>query len=226
MSAETQVPDYSEARISARLLKLSEACRGRDVTLGELAAFGDESEDAYFLLVLLLSLPFCQPIPMTGLSVPIGLMLAGIGWAMVLEKPFSLGDRVSRVRIPHKLIPALIKGAGKLVGWLERHLHRRRTTLTRSRPMRRLHGATICFWGLMLALPLPIPLSNIFSALPLPLLAAALLEDDGVMVVRAYIASTVCAAYWLSLGFFGVEILGWVNNHVDPILSWLRSLFA
>lgn len=212
--------------VSRRLLELAEACRGRDVTLGELAAFGDESEDVYFLLVLLFSLPFCQPIPLAGLATPFGLVVAAIGWAMVMQKPFRIPDRLGRVRIPHKFIPTLIKGAGKLVGWLERHLHRRRVPLARSVTMRRIHGATICFWGLMLALPIFIPLSNIFSALPLPFLAAALLEDDGVMVIRSYIASAVCAAYWLALGFFGVELLGWANAHIEPVFAWLRSLFA
>lgn len=197
----------STPSISARLLELAEACRGRDVTLRELTTIGDDSDDSYFLLILLASLPFCQPIPMYGLSVPFGLTIAGMGWAMFLQKPFRLPDRVAKARIPHRFIPSLIKGAGKLVGWLERHLRRRRVELVRPVTARRIHGAVITFWGLMLAMPLPIPLSNLFAALPIPLLAAALLEDDGVMVVRSYIVSGVCALYWVTLGLllaFGV----------------------
>lgn len=207
MNTDSSAPTPSAVSISARLLDLAEACRGRDVTLDELTRLGDETEDNYFVLLLLLSLPFCQPIPLYGLSTPIGLTLAVIGWAMLLQKPFRLPVWIGSRRIPHKFIPALIKGAGKLVGWLEKHLRRRKEPLARSVTARRIHGGVFAFWGVMLALPLPIPFSNIFAAIPIPMLAAALLEDDGVMVIRSYIASGVCLVYWIVLGLllaFGV----------------------
>lgn len=207
MNTDSAAPTPPRVSVSARLLDIAEACRGRDVTLLELTTLGDESEDNYFLLILLLALPFCQPIPTPGLSTPLGLSIAVMGWAMVWQKPFRLPARIARVRIPHKFIPALIKGAGKLVGWLEKHLRRRKEPLARSVTARRIHGGVFVFWGVVLALPLPIPFSNVFSAIPIPILAAALLEDDGVMVVRSYIASGVCLLYWIILGLllaFGV----------------------
>ncbi len=220
----TPPADAAHAPLSRRLLELAEACRGRDVTLAELASFGDEREDAAFLLVLLLSLPFCQPVPLAGLSTPFGLMLAALGWGMLRQRPFRVPARIAAVRVPHRFFPLLIKGAARLVGWIERRLHRRRVGLARSPRLRRMHGAMITFWALMLALPLPIPLSNVFSALPLPLLAAALLEDDGVMVMRAYVAGAVCMAYWVAIGFFGAELVSFANGH--DWAEWFRRLVS
>lgn len=199
--------DDNPEPISRRLEELAAACRGRDVTLRELMRIGDESEDAYFLLLLLLSLPFCQPVPLLGLSTPFGLVLAAIGWSLVRKRPFVLPARAANAVVPHRFFPMLITGAGRMVGWLERHLKRRNEAFVRTPHMRRIHGAVILFWALMLALPLPIPLSNVFSALPLPPMAAALLRDDGVMMVRAYLISLVCLAYWIAvplLAWFGV----------------------
>lgn len=226
MNSDSHDPSRAPATISVRLLCLAEACRGRDVTLAELASFGDEREDASFLLVLLLSLPFCQPVPLAGLSTPFGLMLGALGWGMFRQRPFRLPAKLARVRVPHRFFPLLIKGAGRLVGWMERHLRRRREGLARSPGLRRLHGACILFWALMLALPLPIPFSNIFSALPLPLLAAGLLEDDGVMVLRSYLAGLVCLAYWLVIIFFGAEVFtGLLDGRAGDWLHRLGALF-
>ncbi len=207
-------------RVSERLRELEQALRGREVTLAELAAVGDESEDAYFLLALLLSLPFCQPVPLAGLSTPFGIMLAAIGWAMARGKPFRVPARIAAVRVPHTFVPFLLRTAARMVGWLESHLRRRRESLARSPRWRRAHGVVILFWSAMLALPLPIPFSNVFSALPIPLLAAALLEDDGVMVLRAYAASALCAAYWLALVFFGAELAAGAGLLTDKISAW------
>lgn len=211
--------EMSGVRVSARLNELAQAVRGREVTLSELAAVGDESEDAYFLLALLLSLPFCQPVPLAGLSTPFGLMLAAIGWAMARGKPFRVPDRLANVRVPHTFVPLLLSVAARMVAWLEAHLRRRRVSLARSPAWRRLHGVTILICAVMLALPLPIPFSNVFSAMPIPLLAAALLEDDGVMVIRAYVVSLVCATYWLALAFFGAELAA----HADLLREWFRA---
>lgn len=220
MARMTDVDHTTAVRVSARLSELAEAVRGRDVTLAELAAVGDESEDAYFLLALLLSLPFCQPVPLAGLSTPFGLMLAAIGWAMAWGRPFRVPARLATVRVPHTFVPLLLRVAARMVGWLEAHLRRRRAGLARSPAWRRVHGIVIVFWSVMLALPLPIPFSNVFSALPIPLLAAGLLEDDGVMVARAYVASLLCAAYWLALVFFGAEIA----THAELLRDWFRAL--
>lgn len=211
-----QNPDASPCahapRISEKLRALADALKKRDVTLRELAEVGDESEDALFLLLLLLSLPFCQPIPLAGLSTPFGLAIFAGGRAMAAGRPFRMPARIAAVRVPHTFFPALLRGAARMVGWLERHLRPRRRELAREPGWRRVHGAVIAFWALMLALPLPLPFSNVFSALPIPLLAAALLEDDGVMIIRAYVASALCAAYWIAMIFFGGELIALGNR--------------
>ena len=47
----------------------------------------------------------------------------------------------------------------------------------------------ICILGIFLALPLPIPLSNLTAAWSIFLIALGILEDDGVFVLIGYLIS-------------------------------------
>jgi hypothetical protein len=45
---------------------------------------------------------------------------------------------------------------------------------------------------LILALPLPIPLTNVLAAIPILILGFGLLEEDGIAIVIAYFFALIC----------------------------------
>ena len=99
-------PGHGTFRLSEDLAKLQEKAREQSLILGDVIFLLDDR--AHTFLLLLLSLPFVQPIPLPGLSTPFGVAIAllGIG-SLVGQKPW-LPDRLLKMQLPDIfLAPAL-----------------------------------------------------------------------------------------------------------------------
>jgi hypothetical protein len=155
---------------------------------------------AYLLLLVLLSLPFCTPIPLPGLSTPFGLVVAFIALRLSLGlKPF-LPQRLLNTELPAGFFGKLISFTRRLVGALEKFLRPRWFPVTNTEALRRIHALTIMLSGLVLLLPLPIPFTNTFPAWVIILIACGLLESDGLFVLVGYLVFAVGVAYFFLLG--------------------------
>ncbi len=71
----------------------------------------------------------------------------------------------------------------------------------------RLNGILVFFLGLILALPLPIPMTNLLAASPILCLGLGLLEDDGVFILISYALALVCFSAFATLFFWGKSYL-------------------
>jgi hypothetical protein len=218
--AEPATPPPVQPRISLgeRVAVLAQDCREREVTLGELLERMEGH--SVLLLVFLLSLPFCQPVPLTGLATVFGIPLTWLGWCMMLGKELRLPPRLQRISIPRKFFPALLSGTGYMMRWLERHLHGHWNGLLEPRWVRRACGANLFVSSFLLALPVGLPCSNFCPALPVALTAAALLENDGKMLVRAAAATLLNAAYWV---FWAILIALYGGAAVETVRTWIRE---
>ena len=199
----------SREPIGVRISRLADECCERDVTLAELVERMEGQ--SRLLLVFLVSLPFCQPVPLLGLSTPFGLLLLFLGWQILLGQEFRLPQRFQSLVIPRKFFPVLLGGAGRLLRWLEKHLRPQWQWVFKPAWVVRLCGANILVCSALLALPLPIPASNVFPAIPIAISAAALLEGDGKMLIRAIVAAIANIAFWVTwavlIGVYGWEIV-------------------
>jgi hypothetical protein len=202
-------PNAKREPIGMRISRLANECREGDVTLAELTKHMEGQ--SRLLLVFLVSLPFCQPVPLLGLSTPFGLLLFLLGWQILLGREFHLSQRFQGLVIPRKFFPTLLAGAGRLLRWLEKRLRPQWQWALRPPWVTRLCGANILVCSALLALPLPIPASNVFPALPIAISAAALLEDDGKMLMYAAVAAMANVIFWTAwailIGVYGWEII-------------------
>lgn len=178
--------------------KISEATQGR----------------GFDLLLLLISLPFITPIPLPGLSTPFGLVVAIIGGRLALGQRPWLPKRLLRQELPPRLIVRILGAAGWLLRWLEVLLRPRLHFLHEQLVFRRVAGVLIMLSGLLLLLPLPIPLTNSFPALTVVLLAAGALERDGLFFLAGCGMFAVALAYFSLLTFGGAHILDDVNHAI------------
>jgi hypothetical protein len=150
-----------------------------------------------FLIIILLSLPFCQPVQIPGFSTPFGIAIAFFGIRSAFGKKIWLPERLLTKKISSKKLQRIAQKGLWLLKKCEKFLHPRLPFLTRYPAMKVANGLLIALMGIFLALPLPVPFSNIASAWSLLLLSLGLLEDDGVFMILGYIASFSTILFFL-----------------------------
>ena len=204
--AISQVVERLERRVS----------HDRGLSLEELMAALEGKGHAAMITVL--SLPFSQPIQIPGLSVPFGIVLFYSGLRIAFAQHPWLPGWLLVKKIPPATAMGLLEGMRKVSRMTEKILHPRWTFLCRRPGLHRLHGILIAFLSILLALPLPIPFSNMLAAVPILLLGLALLEDDGAFLVAGYLTAIPCMVFFGVLFLFGPKA-------VAAIWGWLTSFF-
>lgn len=212
-------PDASAVprRLSAELLDISQDLAHKHISLRDLM---DRLEGrVYTLLLVLLTLPFCQPVALPGLSTPFGVVIALLGMRFAVRQKPWLPRRLLDTPIPPKFLPSVLRAGGKFLGYLERILHPRGVWIFEYRATQFLSGSIIFICGLLLLLPLPIPFSNLLPALAVILVAVAMSERDGVVLVVGGCVFLMTLGFFVGIFFGGTAVIGWVNEHFRGIFE-------
>lgn len=151
------------------------------------------------LILIFLSLPFCQPLQIPGLSIPFGLLIAFIAFRMTFGKHVWLPKIVLLKTIPSSTVSKISKKLLKLMAKISKLVHPRLSWLCKNKIMHTLNGILIVFLGIFLALPLPIPLTNLLAGWDIFLISLGLLGNDGVFVLTGYFASIITVATFVFL---------------------------
>jgi len=192
-------------KLSAELAILHARAGNRSVTLREViyALRGR----AYLLLIILLVLPFIQPVPLPGLSTPLGLAIVLIALRLSLGQRPWLPMKFQRVRLPAGFFGRIMTLTERLIRFLEKVLRPRWAPLTGTPLLLQLHAIIILISALILLLPLPIPFSNFIPAWAIFLMACGLLERDGVFILAGYAAFACVVAFFFFLGEVAQEAM-------------------
>lgn len=188
--------------IEEDLLELQE--KGKDTPLSLKDILEILSHKGELLAILVLSLPFCLPIQIPGLSTPFGLAIAFLGLKMTFGKYAWLPKSLLEKKVPSLLLQKITNKILWLVRKIKRWTYPRLTWLFQNTISDIVNGLIITFLGLCLALPLPIPFSNLGVAWAIFLLSLGLLEKDGLLVIVSYIASLIAFIF-----FTAIVILNW-----------------
>lgn len=191
-------PGEKPRKLSEELAELRVRSNEKAVTLREVIyMLGGR---AYMLLVLLFALPFITPIPIPGLSTPFGLAIALIALRLSLGQRPLLPKSLQRKELPAGFIGKVFTLAEKVLRFFEKFLRPRLIVLTDTPLLRQLHAVLMLVAALALLLPLPIPFTNSFPAWAILLLAAGLLERDGVFILAGYVVFVAGVLYFVFLG--------------------------
>lgn len=169
----------------------------------------------FVLLIMLLALPFTTPLPLPGVSTPFGLIIVIIGTRLACGAKPWLPARLLDTRLPPKLFTRVFAVTRRVMVVFERLLRPRLLVVSRSSRMQQLHSVPIVICGALLLLPLPVPFSNAIPAWSILLLAAGLLERDGIFILAGHLCSLLSIAFFTAIAIFGVEA-------VDFVWKWMK----
>lgn len=153
-------------------------------------------------------------IPFVGLSTPFGLAIAFVGAQMLIgrARPW-LPQRVRRVRLTVPAIDRIGKWLARFTRWMTHLVRARLPRMCRGGGLG-LVGLGLVVQGAGLALPLPIPGSNLIFLIPILTYAIGLLEEDGVLVLVGHLTTLLHLA---------LAIAAWhvIAAAAAPALRWL-----
>lgn len=188
-------------RLSDDLRQILDHAAGREIAVSEIVEILHGR--GLNVLAILFALPFCTPIPLPGLSTPFGVILAFLGLRIALRQQPWLPKRMLARRIPYHTLTRIVKAAQAVAVRLEKILHPRMRFFNRWASFTLLNGLVIVTSALFLTLPLPIPFTNTFPAWSIVLLAAGMMEDDGLVITIGYLVAGAGWTYLFWIWWFG-----------------------
>lgn len=200
------MPTPTERALSADLRTLAEHFKDRPVRLAEVVEVLHGR--GYKFLIVLLCLPFLTPIPLPGLSTPIGLVITFIGFRLALGQRPHLPRRLMQKELPARILPKVLQASSRLVAAFERLSKPRLQFFYRHAVFQRVGGLLIALCGLKLLLPMPIPMSNFFPGTSAALLAAGSFEEDGLVFLSGLLMFAASVVYFALLAFGGAAAVG------------------
>ena len=187
--------------LTSELRELAGACHGRTVSIGDLLDAASHRGSA--LIALVFSLPFLLPVPLPGLSIIFGSVIALVGSAIALgERPW-LPRLLRKRRLPSKTLVKVFAGGMRISRKLERWIRPQGKWFADAWVLKRVNGAFIALAGGLLALPLP-PGTNFPPASVIILLTLGTIEENAFFVVAGYFAFAVNVAL-----FGGLAMVAW-----------------
>lgn len=193
-------------RLSAELRELLAEADGRGMTIWEIETHLKGRGVA--VLVVLMAAPFVLPL-LPGASTPFGVAIFFLGLRIALRREPWLPRFIRQRHLKPAVLKMVISGGIKMAERMERVVQPRMEFLQQTR-MIQLIGVSLAAGGLFLALPLPVPFSNTLPAFSIVLLAAGMMERDGLLVVIGHILGAlawVLLIVLLALGGLGMEKL-------------------
>ncbi len=186
-------------RLSAQFMKLGHLCATSErVPLQMMMdSIGAESQ---VLVALFFALPFLLPIPLPGLSILFGVVIAVAGFAFAFGKKPVLPRRLLSKSLSGPVLRKIFGVAARFSKRIEKFVKPRWILLNSHRISRCIAGLMIAVCGLLLALPLP-PGTNFPPAVAILLLSIGSLEEDFVFSLLGLLA------FCLNLAFFSGLIM-------------------
>ena len=156
----------------------------------------DAGSNGMLSLILLLSLPFVFPIPVPGLSVPFGILIALLGWSLFFRKTVCIPERLLAFKTKRHFVLQIIGKGERALRILEKFTRPCMGQVLSRFKIDSWGAAAIVMGGCLLALPLP-PGTNFLPAAMVVSFTAGMIARD----IRLVVLGVLLIA--LNVAFFG-----------------------
>ncbi len=195
---------------------------GEDVDMGTLVdTIGDRG---FGLLLLVLALPAALPLPAPGYASPFGVIILMLGTQLLRgrQSPW-LPERVRRRRVSWKLLDFSVRNGRFPFAVVEFFVRPRLGALAKNRFFLALVAITILLMAASMCVPMP--LTNTAPSFVIFLLAAGMVEEDGLLLAVGLLLAPIAAGiagYALYVGItLGPDA---VERTVKPALRGLLGV--
>lgn len=220
MSTDAADPGHSPTRLSKELEDFLASLDGKDTTVGELVALiGDRG---FGLLLLILALPAALPVPAPGYATPFGIVMILLALQLIAGRTTPwVPERMAKRRVPFSLLRFSVKN-GRLPLWVVEILVRPRlSSLSNNRVFLALVGVIVLLMATSMSIPLP--LTNTAPSFVIFILAAGILEEDGLILLGGLLLAPIAAGI-AGLALYTAATVGpeAVEETVKPLIKgWL-----
>jgi len=192
----------SRLKLSEEFLQFAASLGGPTVPLSKIAEFIAFRGHSVFLVFF--SFPFMLPIPVPGLSIIFGIIIAISGLRISIGKPPWLPQSFLNREVSTEKARSLFVGASRVLVQIEKFTKPRLTAIFQTFWFKPLDGALLILMGVLLALPLP-PGTNFPPALSILCMGLGMLEKDGLFILLSYFFFVLNILVFGAIAFLGYE---------------------
>lgn len=189
-------------KLSEEFVEFANSLKGESVPLSRLVEMVELR--GHSVLLILFSFPFMLPIPVPGLSIIFGLIIAIAGARIAFGLPPYIPKKWLTKDISTVRAKQIFMAASKVLGKLEKFLRPRMHGIFNSKWIKPLDGSLLVVMGILLALPLP-PGTNFPPALSILCMGLGMLEKDGVFIFLSYVFFALNVAVFSAIAILGAE---------------------
>ncbi|WP_413613370.1 exopolysaccharide biosynthesis protein [Bdellovibrio sp. HCB-110] len=189
--------------IAAMDLLQEEASKG-DLTLRRV--FHLLGEEGHAMIMVFLCLPFMQPIPIPGLSTPLGLLVALVAFFLYMNKPPWLPKKFENLKISSEVLLKVSEVAERIWTHTSKIIKQRLVFFHDHWFFRIINLIVVVVNALLLSLPLPIPFSNTIPVVAIVFSAIGHMEKDGIFILFSYLWCLIVASFFATLTMGAIHL--------------------
>ena len=223
MDTEKHVEEKNST-LSAELQIYLESLDGKDSNLGEMLEA--ISHRGFGLLLLLLALPAALPIPAPGYATPFGIIIIVLAVQMLVGRISpTLPKRMRAKKLSHGVVSFSVKHSGRILRVTEWLVRPRMSGLAKNRLFLSFVSVVIILMALFMVVPLP--LTNTAPSFVIFVLAAGMLEEDGLVLLGGLLVAPVAAAIGcLAAWFAWTKGVPAVEPAVHGAIDSIKAMFG
>ena len=194
-----------KSRFIATMDLLQEEAQKGDLTLRRV--FHLMGEEGHAVLMLFLCLPFLQPIPIPGLSTPLGFLISVVSYFLFRNRAPWLPKRFETLSISSDVLIKVSEVAEKIWTYAAKVVKPRFVMFHDSTFFRFINLLVVVVNAMLLSLPLPIPFSNTVPAVAIILSAIGYMEKDGFFILLSYLWCFIVASFFTTLTMGAIKFV-------------------